>query len=171
MLRRVLLLFSLVAAIFNQPGKTADSATPRSPLWLYEGSWQVNPPSSTAAKPYQLTNDCAQLGLYFACQQSIDGKPVRLLVMIATENAGHFHTQTILPGGRATGLDDLEISGNQWVFTTSRREGGKTTYYRTINTFSGKARIHFEQAESTDGKQWITKSSGDQAKLSTGRTH
>lgn len=170
MLRRVLLLLSLVSGVLSLPGKAAHSGGSPSPLWLYQGSWQVTQPNSgPAAKPYRLTNDCAQLGLYFACQQSVNGKPVRLLVVIATEIPGHFHTQTILPEGRATGLDELEISGNQWVFTSSRREGGKATYYRTTNTFSGKTKIHFEQAESADGKQWTIKNSGDEAKLSGNR--
>jgi hypothetical protein len=165
MLRRVLGLFSLLIGGFL-PGNAADS-TAANPLWLYQGSWQVTRASSGApAKPYRLTNDCAQLGLYFACQQSVNGKPVRLLVVISTETPGHFHTQTILPEGRATGLDDLEISGSKWVFTSSRRDGGKTTYYRTTHTFSSKTKVHFEEAESTDGKQWVTKTSGDQAKLS-----
>ncbi|MFZ0595164.1 MAG: hypothetical protein WAM39_32175 [Bryobacteraceae bacterium] len=172
MLRRLLLAVLLLAGILSRPAKAAHSGAPPSPLWLYQGSWQVTHPNAGApGEPYQLTNDCAQLGLYFACQQSVNGKPVRLLIMISTDKPGHFHTQTILPEGRATGLDDLEISGNQWVFTSSRREGGKTTYYRTINTFSGKNKIHFEQAESTDGKQWTTKSSGDEAKVSNSRAH
>ncbi len=73
--------------------------------------------------------------------------------------------QTLLPEGRATGRDNLEISGNRWVYTSSRQENGKTTYYRTTNTFVTSNHIHFEQTESTDGKQWTIKDSGEQTKI------
>jgi hypothetical protein len=167
MLAKIFWSFSLLAGVLSRPGQAAGSGAPLSPLWLYQGSWQVTRANSGAAgKPDRLINDCAQIGMYFACQQTVNGTPVGLLVIISTQKPGHFHTQTILPEGRATGLDDLEISGSQWVFTSSRREGGRTTYYRTTNTFSSKTKIHFERAESTDSKQWTTKSSGDEAKLS-----
>jgi hypothetical protein len=112
-----------------------------------------------------LRNDCAALGKYFACQQTVNGSVVGLLVFISTGTPGHYYTQILLPEGRATGRDEMEISGNQWIFTSSRRDGSKTTYYRTVNAFSGKSRIHFERDESTDGKQWVKTGSGDQVKV------
>jgi hypothetical protein len=124
--------------------------------------------ASGQGKAEHLTNDCAQIGTYFACQQTVNGSIVGLLVFIPTRTPGRFYTQTLLPEGRATGRDDLAISGNQWTFMGTRLEGGHTTYYRTINTFSGRGHIHFEQAESTDGKQWALKGSGDQTKVSDG---
>ena len=46
-----------------------------------------------------------------------------------------------------------------------RLEGGKTMNYRTVNTFSGKTKIHFEQSESADGKEWKVTGSGDEVKV------
>jgi hypothetical protein len=145
----------------------AVAATAPNPLMLYSGSWRVTP--AGGAKPYRLVNDCSEVGRYFACQQTANGSVVGLLVVIPTSTSGHYYTQTLLPEGRATGRDELEISGNQWTFKSSRLDGGKTTYFRTTNTFSGKNHIHFERAESTDGKQWSIKYTGDQTREEAGK--
>jgi hypothetical protein len=143
------------------PAVAADPAF--APLRAYEGSWRVTPASSNAgAKPYQLTVECAVVGQYFTCQQTTEGRAGGLLVIIPTGQPGRYNTQTIMPDGRATGRDELEISGSQWTFRSRRQEGTKTTQYRTTYSFSGKDRIHFEQAQSSDGKEWTVTNSGDQ---------
>jgi hypothetical protein len=144
-----------------------------SPLWLYQGTWRVTRSGSPAdQKPYEVVNECALVGRYFACQQSVNGKAVGLRVIIPTGEPGRYYTQTIMPEGRATGRDDLEISGNQWTYRSRRQEGNKVTQYRTVNTFQGKDHIHFEEAESTDGKQWKVTNSGDQLRTKTrARSH
>lgn len=158
----------ILAANLSFAAVLAAAAPPNSvtPLALYQGSWSVIRDGAVAGtKPEQLRNDCAALGKYFACQQTVNGSVVGLLVFISTGEPGHYYTQTLLPEGRATGRDEMEISGNQWIFTSSRRDGSKTTYYRTVNAFSGKSRIHFERDESTDGKQWVKTGSGDETKM------
>jgi hypothetical protein len=154
MLLFALLHFLLIAAKAAHPSEAA--------LSLYGGTWQI---SQSGSAPYQLANQCEAIGKYFACQQSVNGKVSGLLVFIPADQPGRYWTQTILPEGRATGRDSLEISGNRWTYTSSRQEGSKTTYYRTTHIFAGNNRIHFEQAESTDGKQWTVKNQGDQTKL------
>ena len=140
------------------------------PLWLYQGSWEVS--RSPGQKPDRLVNECALVGRYFTCQQAVNGQPGALLVIIPTGQPGRYYTQTIMPEGRATGRDDLEISGERWTYLSRRQEGGKTTRYRTTNTFTGKDRIHFEQAEASGDKDWVVKGSGDERRISTGRgTH
>jgi hypothetical protein len=79
----------------------------------------------------------------------------------------HFYTQSIMPDGRATGRNDLQISGDVWTYTSRRDEGGKTTFYRTLNTFSGKSRIHFESDHSDNGKDWTVDASGDELHVAT----
>ena len=109
-------------------------------------------------------NRCALVGRYFTCQQTINGKQGNLLVFVAAEKPGHFYTQNITPEGRATGRADLEISGDHWTYTSTWDQGGKTTYYRTTNVFTGKSKIHFEQEESSDGKDYKVTGSGDEVK-------
>lgn len=137
------------------------------PLQQYEGTWQVTRTESgtPAAKPYRLVNRCVALGIYFACEQTIDNKPTALRVFIPAGSPGRYHTQSILPEGRATGLDSLEVSGNRWTFTSRRQEGGNITYFRSTNVFLDKNHIHFESAQSPDGKQWTVQISGEQSRV------
>lgn len=131
-------------------------------LWLYNGTWQVT--RKPGVKPEDLKNECALVGKFFACQQTVNGQLSALIVFVPKDKPGQFYTQSINPQGRATGRGDLEISGDHWTYTSNWDEGGKTIYYRTTNLFTGKNRIHFEQEESSDGKQWKVTGSGDEVR-------
>jgi hypothetical protein len=106
------------------------------------------------------------VGKFFACQQTVNGSVVALLIFISTNQPGHFTTQTVLPEGRATGKGGLEISGNRWVFISTWNQGSTTTRYRTTNTFANTDHIHFEQEESPDGVHWEVKDSGEDVRTS-----
>ena len=159
------LLLPLLAASLLLKAAAPDPAY--APLWLYNGSWQVTRQSASGGKPDQLVNQCTLLGKYFACQQSVNGTPSALLVIIPARDSGHYYTQNIMPDGRATGKANLEISGGKWVFSSNWDQGGKTTYYKTTNVFSGKNRIHFEQQESTNNRDWSVTGSGDDVRVGT----
>lgn len=163
-----LILLLTIAAIGVGAAHAADSTF--ASLRLYEGKWQLTranqPPG---AKPEQIVNQCASLGKYFACEQTIDAQHGNLIVFVATDKPGHFYTQNITPEGRATGRADLEISGDKWTYSSTWDQGGKTIFYRTTNIFTGKNKIHFEQAESSDGTEYKVTGSGDEVKLGAGR--
>jgi hypothetical protein len=159
----------LLALVFLSRELSSAAATPApdyASLRLYEGTWRITRSDmAQGAKPDELKNQCALLGKFFACSQTINGQQGALLVFIPTSTPGLFHTQNINPEGRASGLADLEISGSRWVFSSRWDQGGgKTTFYRTTNVFTGKNRIHFEQAESPNGKDWSVKMSGDEVR-------
>ena len=150
-----------------EAGLAADTAF--APLWSYQGTWHITRSNAApGAKPEELVNHCAELGKYFACQQVINGQTGNLVVFISTSKPGHYYTQNITPEGRATGRADLQISGDQWTYLSTWDEGGKTTYYRTTNLFTGKNKIHFEQAESSDGKDYKVTGSGDEVRVAGG---
>ena len=164
MLRRLFLIVSgsvagLLAATPNP--KSADPLY--APLWLYEGRWKITRSGST--NPDELVNQCALVGKYFVCEQRVNGVAGALLVFIPGSKSGHYVSQTILPEGRATGRDDLEITGNKWTYTSRRLENGRAKHYRTINVFTDKNHIHFESAESSDGEKWTTTAAGDEQRL------
>lgn len=157
------LILLLMIASMGEAGWASDATF--APLWLYQGTWHVTRSNfAPGTKPEELVNQCALVGRYFTCQQTINGKQGNLLVFVAAEKPGHFYTQNITPEGRATGRADLEISGDHWTYTNTWDEGGKTTYYRTTNLFTGKSKIHFEQEESSDGKEFKVTGSGDEVK-------
>ena len=165
--RAVKLAAYLAMACWAYAAATPD--TIYAPLRLYEGTWRITRKDlGPGAKPDELKNDCALVGKFFACQQTVNGTPGPLLIFLPIPNQpGHYHTQNVNQEARASGIGDLEISGDHWVFSSRWDQGGgKTTYYRTINQFSGKTHIHFEQQESSNGKDWTVKNSGDEVRVS-----
>lgn len=155
------LFFLLLLTVASALAATNSDAA-YAPLWLYDGNWQIT--RSGAAKPDKLVNACALVGKYFACQQSVNGVPGNLVIFIPTNTPGKYHTQNLTPEGRATGLANLDINGDHWIYNNTWDQGGSTTYYKTTNVFSGKSRIHYEQLESSDNKEWKTTGSGDEVR-------
>jgi hypothetical protein len=137
------------------------------PLWAYNGTWQVT--KSGSAKPDVLLNQCALVGKYFTCQQSVNGAVSALLVLVPASAPGQYHTQSVMPDGRGGGLGLLKIEGDKWTFFSNWNQGDRTIYYKTTHVFTGKTRIHFEQQESTDNKDWKTTGSGEEVRTSAGR--
>jgi hypothetical protein len=149
-------LLILVAAMLSAPD-------PLTPLMLYNGTWQVS--HTGTAKPDTLVNQCTRTGHFVTCDQSVNNGPSALLVLIPrTDKPGFYYTQNIRPEGRATSRGDLEISGNVWTFLSNWDTSGHTIYYRTTNTFVTKAHIHYEQAESSNGKDWKVTNSGEETR-------
>jgi hypothetical protein len=159
----IALFFCGVEAGFGASASDAAFA----PLWAYNGSWQITKKEAPpGAKPEELTNQCSAIGKYFVCQQSVNGTAVALWIATEAGAPGHYHTQSVRPDGIAGGRGDLEISGDRWVFTSVWNQGGgKLTYNRTTNIFTGKNKIHFEQAESTNNRDWTVKSSGEEVRV------
>ncbi len=163
-----LLLAFAFATSAARPSPPADPVY--TPLWLYNGNWQVtNLKQPAASKPDQLTNQCSLIGKYFACEQTVNGSVSALLVILPAKTAGAYYTQSIMPDGRAGGLGDLTVNGDKWVFSSRWNQGGKITYYKTTNTFMGKNHIHFEQQESDNNELWKTTNSGEEVRSAKGR--
>lgn len=135
------------------------------PLALYNGGWRIQKPGTAA--PDNLVNHCARTGTFYSCEQVVNGKTTALVIFVPGDAPGKYHTQAVLPSGEATGRGDLTIDGNRWEYLGKDVEGTKTTWYRTVNVFTGKDHIHYEQAQSTDGTHWVTGSSGDEDRVTT----
>ncbi len=125
----------------------------------------MNTPGSVPVSN-KIQNDCADVGQFFLCQQTVDGKVAALLIFTPGDSKGRYYTQPILPDGHATGRGELEIEGDRWTYPSKEEENGKTKYYRITNVFSGKDRIHFERSESVDDKTWKVLASGDEVHTS-----
>lgn len=157
---RIATLLLLAAAILN-------AADPYLPLSLYSGSWQITRKDQA---PDKLTNQCAKVGRFFTCEQTVNGVAGNLLIFIPVpDKPGRYYTQNVRPEGRASARGDLEIQGDHWIFRTTWDQGGSTIYYRTTNIFTGRNKIQYEQAESTDNKNWTVKNSGEETRLGAKR--
>lgn len=135
------------------------------PLWNYNGAWKVTNPGKP---PDTLINRCARTGLFFACEQNVNGNPTALVVYIPIDTEGHYRTNPIIKDGRAIGPGELEIKGNRWTYLGKHEENGKTTWYRTTNDFTDDSHIHFEQSQSTDKIHWEVQRSGDDVRMDKG---
>jgi hypothetical protein len=139
------------------------------PLQLYNGSWDSKPSGANPGPLVHLVNHCAKTGVFFSCEQVVDGKTADLVVFLPKGAAGgaqHYRTQGLSVGADKPGdWGELAITGDRWVYSGHGMDKGTTTYWRTINTFSGPDHIHFEIQSSKDGQTWQTTQQGDEQRV------
>ena len=161
MIARRSLLIGLIGSASLVTVRATSTTDVYAPLRLYEGAWQVTqttPAPKKPRKPDRVINDCAQIGRYFACQQTVNGKPGALLIFIPA-SPGRYHTQVVQADGAALGQPgSLSISGDHWVYLSG--PDSKGIRYRTTNEFEGPDRIRYAVAHSSDGKRWTVTLAG-----------
>ena len=134
------------------------------PLKLYDGAWTV---VSSDGKTTHLENHCARTGLFFACEQVVNGKPAALVVFLPQGRTGEgqtYRTQALTTdAGPPHPWYHLTIDGDRWVYAASAGDDkDHPLHERTLNQFTGPDRIHFDVQTSKDGKTWTTTLSGDE---------
>ncbi len=157
---------AVLMAITSGAAGRVYGADPYTPLRLYEGTWKATSQSEGGAPTSKIiANECARIGQFFGCQQTVDGKAGALILFLPAGPSGHYFTQAVTMEGFATGRGDLLIEGDGWTYSSKSKQDGKDVFHRTTNRFSGTNRIHFEQAESPDGEHWVVKMSGDEQRV------
>ncbi len=142
---------------------------PYAPLKLYEGKWEVTTTIGGQGVMH-LENRCAQTGVFFVCEQSLEGKPGALVVFQPVNklaSGGEEYRNTALrPDGSAPGSwNKVVIEGEQWIYSWDEEDAGKKTLWRNVNQFFGKDKIHFEIQKSEDAKTWKTVKGGDEKRV------
>ena len=157
-----------VLFLLIQTATTRNPSSSLAMLTVLNGEWTVTSPHAMAGpgKTDSLVNHCSMADAYYSCEQVVNGKSLALIVFTATEAAGSYHTQIVLPTGYSTGRADLKIDSSHWTYLgkSTSDDGKTTTWYRTENVFTGRDRIHFEQYESTDGTTWKKTNEGDEVR-------
>jgi hypothetical protein len=166
----MLIALVLSALLQTKPAAGAQAAAPAkaeipesayAPLQLYNGTWKIVPGHHD--RPYDtLVNHCHREDLYYSCTQTVNGVLSALVVFVPTDVPGRYHSQVVMPSGEAVGRSDITIDGDLWTYSSQEDRNGKTYYYRTVNTFTGKDKIHYSQQTSSDGVHYDEKSSGDE---------
>lgn len=162
-MRIVWVLISLAASI-----ATASAADdPFAPLRLFQGEWNVMPSDrAKSAAPDSTVNQCVQIGAYFACQQTVNGKTDALIVFVAGGPKGYYKMRPVQPDGSSPSMaESLTVSGKRWTYRWDDREHGRAVHYRNVNTFNGNDGIHYEVAQSLDGINWKVTASGDERRV------
>ena len=137
------------------------------PLKVYEGTWTVVSAHTMAGegRPDTIVNHCTEGTGFYTCEQVVNGKSLALLVFTATDDPTKFHSQPVLPNGQAVGISDLTIIGDHWTFLGSGTDSsGRQIFYKTVNIFTGRDKIHFELYQSGDNKTWVKNNEGDEVR-------
>jgi hypothetical protein len=156
-----LVLFILVQTV-SSPQPVPD---PFAPLTIYSGTWTIHAehPWSGGAPGTadHLVSRCQRFTLYFACEQTVDGKTQFLIVYTAGGAPGKLYTRFIAPDGLAGGRGNLTLNGNRWTYLDKPPVGLKGNWSRVENTIIDHNHIRFEEYESSDeGKSWTKTNSG-----------
>ena len=128
-------------------------------LEIYGGDWTVRADHPWSGAPSgssdHLRSRCQRFSAYFTCEQTVNQKPLALIVYTVAEAPNRFHTRTIAPDGRAGGRGDLVLDGNRWTYLDKPPSGLKGPWSRTENTIRDENHIRFVEYESSDGgKTW-----------------
>ena len=158
--------FTVVAVLFLGVTTRGADADPYAALKLYDGSWEVKM-SAPEKKTDHLENHCALTGLFFACEQKLNGKSSALVVFLPVGKtpggAQEYRTQGLMADASKAGeWGKLVIDGDTWVYTWETSDGKNPVHWRNTNQFSGKDKIHFEVQNSGDGVTWTTQVAGDE---------
>ena len=157
---------SLIVVVAASSARAA-GPDPYAALQLYDGAWSVT--TDGQAGTTNLVNHCARTGLFFACEQVINGKTGALVVFKPIERRADgqaYMIEALRADGHAPGpWSLLIIDGDRWVYPDDFMEHDQRVYTRTVNVFTGRDRIHFEIQRSTDQKSWTTQMSGDERRV------
>jgi hypothetical protein len=115
-----------------------------------------------------LKSQCNSFALYFACEQTVNGKPQALIVYTVGEAPGRFNTRTIAPNGLAGARGELTINDNHWTYLDKPPANLKGPWSRVENTIVDSNHIRFEEYESIDeGKSWRQTNAGAEERIQT----
>jgi hypothetical protein len=122
----------------------------------YAGTWTV---VSSRGKTSKVANICARTGLFFVCEQSINGA-AKALVVFLPQGGGRYRTQTLGADGAEPGhWFGLRITDADWVYMPE----GADPRERTLNHYIDADHVHFD-VQKKSGEDWKTTLSGDETR-------
>lgn len=150
--------------------QSVTSDDPFSDLTIYDGDWAVHATHPWSGAPAgtaeHLQSRCRRFTLYFACEQTVNGKVLALIVYTAGETSGHLNTRTIAPNGLAGGRGDLVIGGARWSYLDKPPASLTGPWSRVENVIVDRDHIRFNEFESGDeGKTWVQTNGGTEERV------
>lgn len=139
---------------------------PYAALKLYDGKWDVKV-RVPERRTDQLENRCTRTGLFFACEQILNGKSSALVVFLplskSPKGGQAYRTQALLADASKAGeWGRLVIDGNTWTYSWVGGDEKKPMQFRNINHFTSRNAMHFEVQNSENGTTWQTQMAGDE---------
>jgi hypothetical protein len=147
------------------------SDDPYAPLKLYSGAWDLTM-IGAGAEAMHIENHCTRTGLFFVCEQTLNGNPQGLTVFLPVAklpSGGEEYKTLNLPadGSSSGGWGKVTIENEKWTYFWDTGEGARTVQWRNINQFSGTDKIHFEIQSSEDGTTWKIVKAGDEVRVTS----
>ncbi len=152
---------AFVGAAATAPPSFAASGDAYTPLEVYGGAWNV---VSGKGKALTVRNTCARTGLFYVCEQALDGVSKALVVFLpqgSNDNGAIYRTQTLGADGAEPGhWFHLTIKGAEWVYAPE----GVDPRERTLNHVIDADHIRYEIEKRTKAG-WRTTSSGVETRI------
>jgi hypothetical protein len=170
MARGIFLGVWLLLGLRDMPARSATPADdPYNALQQLHGKWNILP-AADGQGGMQLDNHCAKTGLFFVCEQVVNGKTAAMVVFLPVSKTAtggeEYRTQALLTDASPAGYwTKLTIESDKWVYLWESTEAGRKVHWRNTNRFSGTDKIHFEIQSSEDGATWKTQQSGDEQRV------
>jgi hypothetical protein len=165
----VVILVGALPVFGTMQRKAVVADDPYAPLALYDGKWD-SVTTIGEKESVRIENHCARTGLFFVCEQMLNGKTGSLAVFLpvtrmASGGEEYKITGLSADGSAPAGWNKLTIDGNRWVYSWEDSENGKRVFWRNVNQFSGADKIHFEIQRSDDEATWKTVKGGDELRV------
>jgi hypothetical protein len=167
----ILLVCVFVVCQFTSATTAATQANdPYAPLQLYTGRWDITP-TAIDQEIVHVENRCVKTGLFFACEQIVNGKSESLVVFLPLSNsstgtAQEYRMEALNADASPAGdWSKLTIDGDRWVYSWESMEDGKKISWRNTNTFTGTDHIHYEIQRLEALNTWKTVKSGQENRV------
>lgn len=146
----------------------------KSPAWkklaAFVGTWksqgQLLDTPMSKRKVITATTTCrfSPKGDYLICDQLNDA-PAHQLTIYSASRDGNYAASTIGDAGMEAHSMKLSLAGNTWTYSSDYTANGKTTRFRTTNTFTSPDIYTFEAQYSEDGQHWTTMAQGTSRRI------
>lgn len=131
------------------------AADPYDALTAMDGHWRV---TTGSGRTETVDNACSRTGLFFVCEETVQGKPAALVVFRPKdreEGKLAYRVQTLTAGGDRPGpWQDLVIDGTTWTISAADHQPGRKT--RTVVTHSGPDFMRVEVQSEGKDETWST---------------
>lgn len=144
-----------LASLIVLMAASASTADSYEPLKAMDGHWRV---TTGSGRTENVDNACSRTGLFFVCEETVEGKPAALIVFRPKdreESKLAYRVQTLTAGGDRPGpWKDLVIDGTTWTYSDSEHQAGHKT--RTVITHSGPDYMHVEVEAAGKDDTWTS---------------
>jgi hypothetical protein len=147
------------------------AATPSlTALLLYREEWRVTADhqwsGATPGSVDRLRSACTLFPAYLACEQSVNGKSLVLIVFTVGGRTGGFYTRTIAPSGLARARRTMTTEGRRWTFLDKLAAGLTGAWSRVESRIISSNEVSFAEFETTDeGRTWKRMNAGTELRV------